>query len=272
MVLILCIASTTFAKLSKECLVDYLKFRNVHDEIFSSVDSYSGEPTKCTNDVKNKINEIHDYAQSKLEANFQKKPYANCAMTKVRANENYQNTMLIAEVVELKGVGIKFWKIGSKNSKIEELQKQAQEILDNAFIDCKSHTDYGAFFDTFMEQKGMEATTDEYDYCLRRHLVDKLIVSTRQYNFKVNPKNIRTDNIDCKEIIETANQRTSFSIGSAAKPCVINTFIENGYLDTILKLQMLSKLTLSLEEKQHEKQNFIDLMISMTHKVKSCPL
>jgi hypothetical protein len=179
---------------------------------------------------------------------------------------------LVVEAIELKGVGLKFWKIGSKKSRVEELQKQAQDISDAALIKCKGQTDYGAFFDTFYEQKRVEPMTDEFDYCLRRHLIDKLVVSTLHYNFKVNPKNIRTNHINCEEIMEIAVSQLRSSISSAGSDCVISTFIDNGYLNMILKIHLLTKLSLSPVEKANEKQEFVDQMIAMTHKIKTCPM
>ena len=192
-------------------------------------------------------------------------------MTEIETEE-YQNILLTAEAIELKGVGLKFWKIGSKKSRVEELRNQAQDLVDTALIKCKGLTDYGAFFDTFYENKRTEPITDEFDYCLRRSLIDKLVISTHQYNFKVNPKNIRTDHIKCNDVMEIALEQLRTSISAAGSPCIINTFIDNGYLDMILKINLLTKLSLTSVEKENEKKLFIDSMISMTHKIKSCPI
>lgn len=258
------------AKLTKECLVDYLKFRNVNDDAFSSIDAYTGDPGTCADAVKAKVGDIYSLVRSKMEANFKQKPYADCAMKDIET-EGYQNLMLKAEAIELKGVGIKFWKLGSKKTKIEELQKEAQEIVDAAIIKCKGQTDYGAFFDTFYEQKRSEPMTDEFEYCMRKYLVDKSVVSTVHYSFKINPKNIRINSINCDEIMRVALDQLRQNISSAGSVCIINTFIDNGYLDLILKIQLLTKLNLTPTEKENEKQLFVNSMIQMTHKIRSCP-
>lgn len=262
---------TCQAKLTIECLVDYLKFRNVNDDAFDSVEAYSGDPGTCSNDVKTKVNEIYGAARSKMELNFKQKPYADCAMKQVEG-ESYESLILKAEAIELKGVGLKFWKINSKKSKVEDLQKKAQEIVDDALIRCKGQTDYGAFFDSFYEQKRLEPMTDEFEYCMKKHLVDNAVVDPRSYGFKMNPKNLRTENINCVDLMKIAMEQMKASISSAGSTCVINSFINNGYLDLIMKIQLLAKLALTPSERNLERQSFVDSMINMTHKIKSCPI
>lgn len=267
----LAVIATSQAKLTVECVVDYLKFRNIQDDAFNSVESYSGDPGTCSDNVKAKVKEYYENARSKMESNFKQRPHADCSMKDVEG-ETYENLLLKAEAIELKGVGLKFWKISSKNSKVEELRRKAQEVVDNAIIKCKGQSDYGAFFDTFYEQKRTEPMTDEFDYCMRKHLVEKSVVNPSLYNFKVNPKNIRTDSVDCVGIMKIALEQMEASITSAGSGCVIDAFINNGYLDLIMKIQLISKLTLNPLEKENEKRIFVDSMINMTHKIKTCSM
>lgn len=267
----LAFVATTHAKLTVECVVDYLKFRNIQDEAFNSVEAYSGDPGTCSDNVKAKVKEYYENARSKMESHIKQRPYADCTMKEVEG-EAYENLLLKAEAIELKGVGIKFWKISSKKSRVEEIQRKAQEIVDNGIIKCKGQTDYGAFFDTFYEQKRSEPMTDEFEYCMRKHLVEKNVVNPSLYNFKVNPKNIRTEAIDCAGIMKIALEQMEASISSAGSGCVIDAFINNGYLDLIMKIQLISKLTLNQLEKESEKRSFVNSMISMTHKIKTCSM
>jgi hypothetical protein len=261
------------AKLKVECLVDYLKFRNVNDDAFSSVDAYTGDPGTCTDEVKAKIETFYSTARSKLELNFRQKPYADCAMKEIEG-ESYENLLLKAAAVELKGVGLKFWKISDKNARVKDLEAKAQEIVDGALIKCKGQIDFGAFFDTYFEQKRGEQFNDQFDYCMRMHLSDKSFIKMNQYGFNVNPKYIDTSSVNCDTIMTTAFEQMRAQVsGAGSKPCVIDRFIEHGYLDLILKIQLLTKLTaLTPAEKQLEKQVFVTQMINMTHAIKSCPI
>lgn len=268
---LLVLAVSSQAKLTKECLVDYLKFRNVHDEAFDSVDAYSGDPGSCSADVKAKVNDIYGVVRSKMEKHIRQKPYADCAMQEIEG-EPYESLTLTAEAIDMKGVGIKFWKISSKNTKIEQLQAKAQEIVDSALIKCKGQHEYGAFFDTFYEQKRTEPMTNDFDYCMRQHLVNRGLISSKMYNFKVNPNNLRVGTIDCENIMKIATEQMKSSISGAGSTCVIDAFINNGYLDMIMHIQILSKLSLTEPEKQTEKTKFVNAMINMTHQIKTCPM
>lgn len=259
------------AKLKIECLVDYLKFRNVRDDAYESVDAYTGDPGTCADEVKTKISDIYGAARSKMETHIKQRPYADCAMKDVE-NEAYENLLLKAEAIEMKGVGLKFWKLSSKKSKVEELQRQAQDIVDTAIIKCKGQTDYGLFFTQFYEQKQSELSNDELDYCMRKHLIDRSVINPGLYNFKLNPKNLRTDSINCADMMQANLEQMKASISNSGSQCVTDAFINNGYLELIMKIQLLSKLNLTSAEKLLEKRNFIDAMINMTHQIKSCPM
>ena len=244
----------------------------VQDEVFESIGTNSGDPGTCTSDVKAKIDEIYGIARSRMESNFKQKIHSDCAMKEVEKDSKYEVLLLTAEVVNMKGVGMKFWKISSKNTKIEQLQNQAQELVNNAIIRCKGQSDYGAFFDSFYEQKSHEPLAEDFDYCMRKHLVNIELISSTVYNFKVNPNNVRTGTIDCDSIMKTALIQMKASITEAGSPCVVEAFINSGYLDLIMKIQLLSKLTLTQDQKLAEKRKFIDAMIEMTHQIKTCPL
>jgi len=259
------------AKLTTECLVDYLKFRNISDDALASVDQYAGQPSVCADDVKAKVRDIYGEARMKIESDGRQKPYADCVLKEIEG-DTYESLMLKATAIDMKGVGLKFWKISGKNTKVEELKKKAQEVVDGAIIKCKGQIEYGTFFDQFYEQKRTEPINDISDYCMRKHLADKNLIKTSSYNFKVNPKSINTANIDCTEIIRVTTEQMKQSITSVGSQCVIQTFIDEGYIDVIMKIQLLSKLNLSASDKETEKQNFITRMIEMTHKIKSCPM
>ncbi|KAG5670686.1 hypothetical protein PVAND_000933 [Polypedilum vanderplanki] len=271
-VLIAVLLQNCQAKLKLECLVDFLKFRNVNDDAFASVESYAGNPLTCTDEVKEKIQSFYTNARSKLEQNFRQKPFADCVMKEIES-ESYENLLLKATAIELKGVGLKFWKISDKNARVKDLEGKAQDIVDGALIKCKGQVDFGAFFDTYYEQKRGEKFNDQFDYCMRKYLNDKSFIKMNQYGFQVNPKYIDTSSVNCDDTMKIAFEQMKSQVsGTGSKPCVIDKFIENGYLDLILKIQLLTKLNPTAAEKQMEKQIFVTQMINMTHAIKTCPM
>jgi hypothetical protein len=242
----------------------------VDDDIFASVDAYTGNPSECADNVKEKIASFYTLTRTKLEANSRQKPYADCVIGEITNNEGYQNLMLKATAIELKGVGLKFWKISNKNARVKDLETKAQDIVSDAIVKCKGQIDFGAFFDTFFTQKSMEVVGDDIDFCTRKYLVDKNVIQVNQFeNFNLNPKNIRVNNCDeiMRNMLESLKAQASAGVN---KQCVIDNFIQNGYIDLIMKIQMISKLNLKPTEKNAERQMFINQMISMTHKIFNC--
>lgn len=269
MIISVVLVNSCYASLTLECLVDFLKFRNVNDDSFALAPAYAGDAEVCSNEVKVKIREFYENARGKMDANFMQKPYIECAMKDFQG-ELYENLLLKALAIQLKGVGWRLWKTGQKNSRIKDLEDKAQDMVDGALIKCRGQIEYGTFFDTFYEQKRIEQFNDEFDFCMRKHLIDRNVISANSYNFKANPKNLRTEGIDCVHIMKTALEQMKTQVSSAGSTCVINTFIDNGYLDLMLKIQLLTKLNITPQEKEVEKQVFIQQMINMTHSIRSC--
>lgn len=261
--------SIVCARPSLECLADYLKFRNVHDNSFNSVEPYTGPPSKCTDDLRAEINDIYRETRMKIESNFLQKPYVDCAIENVEG-EIFENIKLKALAIDLKGVGLKFWKISAKNAKIDDINRKAQEMVDDAIIKCKGVFDYGAFFDSFFEQKRRETLSDINDYCVRKHLVEKALINPKLYNFQMNPKNINVNDIDCNLVLSQIYEQMKISIASVGSPCVVKMFIDNGYLDLMMKIEILAKLNITPAEKASEKEHFVNTMINVTHRIKKC--
>lgn len=259
-----------YASLTLECLVDFLKFRNVNDDSFASAPAFAGDAGVCSDDVKNKILQFYANARTKMEVNFMQKPYIECALKNFQG-ELYENLLLKATAVELKGVGWRLWNTSQKNSRIKDLEKKAQDMVDAALIKCRGQIEYGTFFDSFYEQKRTEQFSDEFDFCMRKHLIDRNVINSNSYNFQANPKNLQTQSIDCVQIMKTALEQMKSQIAGAGSKCVIDIFLNNGYLDLLLKIQLLTKLNVTPLEKEVEKQVFIQQMINMTHSIRSCP-
>lgn len=239
---------------------------------FSSVDKYTGNPSDCTDNIRTKIEEFLNEVRTKLNNHAVKKHYTECVVKEIKT-DIYENHRLAALAADMKGIGIKFWKIGDKNKYIETNQMKAQEVEDNALIKCQGQKKYGEFFDSFYEQKKVEQYTNEFDYCMRKHLLDKNLINNNQYGYKINPKSIPTDRVRCDEIMSLAFEQMKAQINAdGAQQCTVDKFITYGYLDEILKIQLLSKLTMTPDEKNMEKQKFISQMIYLTDLIKSCPM
>lgn len=260
------------AKLSVECAVDYLKFRHFDDDYFASVKSYTGTPSECSDDIRSTVESFYEDVRTRFNNHAARRAHTECVVKELKLTDKYEVARLAAKTADIKGVGLKFWKSGDKNKFIEKQQKIAQELEDDAFINCQGRKSYGEFFDTFFAQKKNEQVADKFDYCMRKHLQDRSFIHVGQYGFNANPKSISTQKITCDDIMrDKFDAMKAQIIADGGKQCTVDKFISNGYLDEMLKIELLSKLNMSPAEKEAEKEKFIAHMVSLTHVIKSCP-
>lgn len=261
-------------KIKLECLADYLKSRNVADELLESFGKNSTDPLTCTNNIKSKINDFHNEIQYQMETNYLQRPHADCAMGKIIGAESFELSKLHALFVDEKGIGMKFWKYNSKKSKVESIEFQAKEIVDNAIIECKGHDEYGRFFDMYYEKHETEVPENVIiDYCTRDHLVKNgALDPTKLRGFKVNPKSLDTSGIICAGEMQNLMKKMKTDTEKATNVCIKDVFYSNGYFDMILKIEILATLALNEQEKLTERNKFIGSMIELTKKIKTCSM
>lgn len=267
-------SSDSSQKIKLECIVDYLKSRNVIDELFDSVTDKPTDSLSCSNNVKTKINEFHNEVQHQMETNQLQQSYSDCAIHKVIADESFELAKLHSLFVSEKGIGLKFWKYNSKKSKIEALELQARDVVDDAIINCKGHQDYGNFFDQYFKKYELEVPeSDVIDYCIRDHLVKKNVIEPIKYRgFRINSKNIDSSGIICSGEMQNIMNSMKSDTEKSSNACISNIFYSNEYFEMILKIQILATLGLDQQQKDKERKQFIDSMIDLTKKIKICSL
>jgi hypothetical protein len=69
-----------------------------------------------------------------------------------------------------------------------------------------------------------------------------------------------------KEILEPAYE----NLRKDETDCTWHVLKDSGYYDWLLKIELLSKLSLSAQDKLFERQKFIDVMFNMTQKQREC--
>lgn len=167
-------------------------------------------------------------------------------------------------------VGWQFWKNSAKNARYEELQTQIDEYGTKILEKCAAIDHFGKFFDTILEKRPSLYQKGENEYCIRRYLIEKSMIDAFAYSFSVNPKNITMENYNCdvimKEILEPAYE----NLKKDETECTWNVLKDSGYYDWLLKIELLSKLSLTAQDKLFERQKFIDAMFNMTQKQRDC--
>lgn len=167
-------------------------------------------------------------------------------------------------------VGWQFWKSSARETRYGELQKEIDEMGSKILEKCAAVEHFGKFFDTTLDKKAPLYSKGENEYCIRRYLIEKSMVDVYSYNFNVNPKKVIMENFHCdvimKEILEPAYE----NLRKDETDCSWNVLKDSGYYDWLLKLELLSKLSLSAQDKIFERQKFIDIMFNITQKTREC--
>ena len=167
-------------------------------------------------------------------------------------------------------VGWQFWKSSARETRYGELQKEIDKMGEAILEKCAAVEHFGKFFDATLDKKPSLYTKGENEYCIRRYLIEKSMVDVYSYSFNVNPKKVTMELYNCdvimKEILEPAYE----NLRKDETECSWNVLKDSGYYDWLLKLELLSKLSLSAQDKIFERQKFIDIMFNITKKTRDC--
>jgi hypothetical protein len=167
-------------------------------------------------------------------------------------------------------VGWKFWRSSAKESRYEELKTAIDEMGSKILEKCAASDHFGKFFDTTLDKRPSLYAKGENEYCIRRYLVERYLVDAFAYKFNINPKNITMENYNCDIIMRDILEPAYENLKKDETECSLRILKENGYYDHLLKLELLSKLTLAVHDKAVEKQKFIDTMFNITQKTREC--
>ena len=149
-------------------------------------------------------------------------------------------------------------------------QGTVKEIT-NAGVKCDTNKDYSNMFDSIFDAESAEETEDgdKDDYCMRKYVVDNQLIDAK-YRVKLNPKYIDISELNCKPIqakiikslddVFTQGMLTSDDITSEITICAKEKMHSNKVFDKIISLLILKELALTDEQKNVERQAFVDLM------------
>lgn len=186
------------------------------------------------------------------------------------ALDEYENLALRFLAVGMLDVGWKFWRSSSKETRYEELKQEVDDLGVKILEKCVASDHFGKFFDTAMEKHPSLYAKGENEYCIRRYLIDKYLIDAFAYNLNFNPKNVTMENFNCEEIMTSILEPAYENLKKEESDCSVTILKENGYYDYLLKLELLSKLSLTSQDKFFEKQKFIDVMFDITQKTRAC--
>lgn len=261
--------------LTIECAKKYLKDRKIDEDMLSYVNPYVGSLTDCESAVKVKLASISSNLRNKLGANRVQRPFVECVMRDIEEeyDESYELLALRQTSVELIS-SWRFWSYWSKGSRVDELKAAAEKIVDKSLLKCKGHREFGELFTNIQEDVVKWERSGEEEYCIRNYLTNSTVslLNPLFYDFRDNPKNVRTHYLQCEPIVESVINRIYNEIKESSKTsnCALDVYRDNNYASQILKAEVLSKLSLSKSDRSREKQDFINAMVSITYDTLKC--
>lgn len=245
---------------------------------FNSVRSAHSLSSSCLDTITFEKNQLFDQAQFKLR----NKVTADCLRNELKDDEDYKNLLLKLRTIKSINEGLSINKIGNalmnrrspKDNAIERVEKELDDVLSEYEVKCDLRDGFGSLFESFFD-KVFES--DEYlpyedvqEYCIKKELSEQRIINLERYSLKLNPKNLRVDNIDCDVVMKHLKSETIESLKDLEyqysdknkKRCIHSKLREGDrYVHQLLKAELLRKLILTTLEKSEEKEAFIKNMV-----------
>lgn len=268
-ILVVIAVSDTRANLSLQCIASHLKSHKIQEETLDSVDDFPGTEAECESFIRIKLDDFNEKIFDSMNDDETAKPHIDCFKHEA-ASDEYESLALRLQAVGMLDVGWKFWRSTARETRYEELKEEIDKLGVKILEKCVASDHFGRFFDSAMEKRPNLYAKGENEYCIRRYLIDKYLIDAFAYNLNINPKNVTMENFNCEEIMKSILEPAYDNLKKDETQCSLEILRDNGYYDYLLKLELLSKLPLTSQDKYFEKQKFIDVMFDITQKTRTC--
>lgn len=255
--------------LSLQCIVSHLKAHDNNEDVLSAVDVFPGTEAECESFIKIKLDDFNEKIFESMNEDDNARAHVEC-FKRESSSEEYENLSLRLQAVGMLDVGWKFWRSSAREARYEELKEDIDRMGVKILEKCVASDHFGKFFDSSMEKRPNLYAKGENEYCIRRYLIDKYLIDAFAYNLNINPKNVTMENYNCDEIMKSILEPAYENLKKEETECSLNILRDNGYYDYLLKLELLSKLPLTSQDKYFERQKFIDVMFEITQKTRNC--
>jgi hypothetical protein len=259
----------TYANLSLQCIVNHLKSHEIYEDVLDSVDKFPGTDAECESFIRIMLDDYNEKVVERMGEDENARVHIECFKRESTSDE-YEDLSLRLQAVGMLDVGWKFWRSSSKETRYEELKDEMDKLGVKILEKCVASDHFGKFFDNAMEKRPNLYVKGENEYCIRRYLIDKYLIDAFAYSLNINPKNVTMENYNCEEIMKSILEPAYENLKKDETECSLEILRDNGYYDHLLKLELLSKLPLTSQDKYFERQKFIDIMFDITRKTQSC--
>lgn len=247
----------------------------MEEDLLEYVGHFSGSMIDCTSEVRTRLADDSSEIRNVLSKNRVNRPFTECVMKDVEEDDDrsYENAVL-RELAVTAVSPWRFWTYFTKESRLKELKNEKQKFIDRSLLKCKGHREFYDLFNKLIDKELKWHRSGEQEYCIRKHLVNTTLINNIKYDFRENPRNVKTETLICKDIVSKMHDEIyNWIKNKPTQPvseCALKIYKEQNYADQILKVEVYSKLNLEVTDKSRERQDFTNALIAISYDVANC--
>ena len=254
------------------CYADYLKRHALLDQKYPS-EPFNGESNLCEMLLSTTVDSVYSALLEEFKKNNDLKDAAPCIVDNLR-KFRWSDLDIKEKVFEVSDSLTD----QEKEEKIREIKALQGKISSEAVVACFAEKEFGELFDQIFQKDDQEDYVG--DYCARKFVVENNLIDVKKFHVNKNPNNLNTEDVKCEEIIKQHFKEAEVELRqhllkdlneNAQKiDCLVRIYHENHFLNKTLAVALLGELSISDDQKQTEKINFIQNMIKITSDLTVC--
>lgn len=262
------ISAAASSEFTLRCLVTYLRGEKVQEELLSNIESVD-DLTEC----ENIISSFYSVFYNKFNSSPR---FHACVKRRVDSSE-LKSTYISIVALRRLGLGLKMWKVPSRNERITELLKMLHDGMTVVLATCQdtvAKEEITAHFDkaVILERE----IPDLKDSCVIAHLlqasVDQAIVDSNRYNST--HFNIPKENKECNVIVTKIQDDFYRDMEANTADCIIKFYRKEKLAEwymTVDNMLPFLESKLSKKELSDVREKFVNDVFEIMHKaVKGC--
>jgi hypothetical protein len=278
--IVFCVVPLIQGRPTDTCFADYLKSKKLIGNEYGSENPVN---SLCLAIVEATKHNVMKNIQENLEEDESYKNASSCVVDSMKKS-NIADDLLVVYFLEASADA----ETPEVQEKTEKIQKKLNEILLDALITCDTDKKFGEVFEELFEKSSSEEETDDKeDYCIRKHLVDNNLFSSKHLKLNVNPKNLDTSEIDCdvlyqKSLRDAENELVKTLAEDSQEEddepqdtanydkCLLEVVRKDNFIDQMLQFDYIKEYELTLASREELRVHFIELMKNLSRKAIKC--
>lgn len=250
---------------SFDCLVNYLREKNLDDEVFNKTAYATGSLTDaCNRRITSEIGSVFIDAHMKYEDKKEFKKQIDCFIDSIKNDEKFKNYLLKRKAIESiklswkAKLNPKNWIAGKKKEALKAIESDINAIeFENLFV-CEYQKTFEGVFESISEVEKLRERNANEENCVKKQL---------------NLTNDATENeLNCDEILKDSkteiftNLKELYSSHKkSVRKCIDESLNSNNFAAPVFKVRLFM-LSSDQKDIEIEKKNFVENMMNLMRK------